>query len=353
MASVSQHSGQHVLPGGRRHGRGRSSASGVGAAVRRSRWRLVLLVGGAVLVVYYGLVLAGMRDRDSSAVALDDTGVAHPADRVTVQAEAVELDPSTGSLELRLQPVPRGTVAAAREAGQLRQPLVMEVTSAGQPPQSFDFPADQVVDPVVASAATTTGAHRFPFDRVRSELRIEALSRGRPVPVDVEVTDETDGWSLSGRARETGGADGAVGAVDGVDLRLDAGREMLPISFALLYIAGIVVVALITVAVIGGAIARGRVDFDQVIWLGAMLVAIPAVRNEMPGVPPIGTAVDLFVFLPSVVVVGLALLAAIVVLAVNEAAAADTDDEGEFAEDGADDDGDGEFAAFADDREWG
>jgi hypothetical protein len=101
---------------------------------------------------------------------------------------------------------------------------------------------------------------------------------------------------------------------------------MLPVSFAIFYIAGIVVVALITVAVIGGAIARGRVDFEQVIWLGAMLVAIPAVRNEMPGVPPIGTAVDLFVFLPSVVIVGMALLAAIVVLAVNEAAAAQDDD---------------------------
>jgi hypothetical protein len=309
------------------------------AAVRRSRWRLVLVVGGAVLVAYYGLVLAGMRNRDSSAVALDDAGVAHPADRVTVQAEAVELDPSTGSLEMRLRPVPRGSVAA-REVGQLRQPLVIEVASPGQPPQSFDFPADQVVDPVVASVATTTGAHRFPFDRPRSDLRIEALSRGRPVPLDLEVTDETEGWSLSGRARPDG---------DAVDLRLDAGREMLPISFALLYIAGIVVVALITVAVIGGAIARGRVDFDQVIWLGAMLVAVPAVRNEMPGVPPIGTAVDLFVFLPSVVVVGLALLAAIVVLAVNEAAAAGADDSRDTPAD--------EDEAFAfdagDDGDWG
>jgi hypothetical protein len=340
MASASQYPGEHALPGRRGVGRGRSSpGAGAGAALRRSRWRLVLLVGGAVLVAYYALVLAGMRDRDSSAVALDDAGVAQPADRVTVQAEAVELDPSTGSLELRLRPVPRGSLAA-REMGQLRQPLVMEVASPGQPPQSFDFASDQVVDPVVASAATTTGAHRFPFDRIRSELRIEALSRGRPVPVDLEVTDETEGWSLTGRART---------ADDAVDLRLDAGREMLPISFALLYIAGIVVIALITVAVIGGAIARGRVDFDQVIWLGAMLVAIPAVRNEMPGVPPIGTAVDLFVFLPSVVVVGLALLAAIVVLAINEAAAADTDDDID-TDDGT---GDDELADLADDREWG
>ena len=104
---------------------------------------------------------------------------------------------------------------------------------------------------------------------------------------------------------------------------------MLAISFTLFYVGGIVVVALITIAVIGGAIARGQVGFDQVIWLGAMLVAIPAVRNEMPGVPPIGTAVDMFVFLPSVVIVGAALLASIVVLAINEAAAARTVGDGD------------------------
>jgi hypothetical protein len=311
-------SATRVLLRRRRHGYGRTGGLAVtaSAAVRRSRWRLVLIVGGAVLAGYYGLVVAGMQGQDSSAVPFDAAGVTPAADGVTVEVEAAELDPSTGSLEVRLRPVPRGDVAGDRD-GQLGRPLLVELRSPGEPPQSFDFAAGQLVDPVAATVATTTGAHRFPFDRSESQFRVTASSRGEPVPVDVAVTDQTEGWSMSGRARESG---------DGLLVGLEAGREMLPVSFAIFYIAGIVVVALITVAVIGGAIARGRVDFEQVIWLGAMLVAIPAVRNEMPGVPPIGTAVDLFVFLPSVVIVGMALLAAIVVLAVNEAAAAQDDD---------------------------
>jgi hypothetical protein len=36
-------------------------------------------------------------------------------------------------------------------------------------------------------------------------------------------------------------------------------------------------------------------------------------------VPPVGTAVDLFVFFPAIVIVGVALLAGVVVLVVNEA----------------------------------
>jgi Domain of unknown function (DUF4436) len=276
---------------------------------RRSRWRLVLLVGGGVLAIYYALVLAGMRQHDASAVSLDDNDVSHPADRVTLEVEAVELDAGAGSLDLRIRPVPRGSFAESGGA-ELGESLELHVSSPDEPPLNFDFPARQLLDPVAATATTTSGAHGFPFDRPEARLRLQAVSGGEPVPIDVEATDETEGWTLAAVAATNDG---------GLDLRIDADRELLAISFALFYIVGIFVVALITVAVIGGAIARGQVDFVQVIWLGAMLVALPAVRNEMPGVPPVGTLVDLFIFLPSVVIVALALLAAIVVLAINEA----------------------------------
>jgi hypothetical protein len=286
---------------------------------RRSRWRLVLAGGVGVLVVYYGLVLTNLGSGDSAEVSVDERGLARSDDRVTLQVEAAALDPGAGTLDLRVLPVPHGRFAAEGGA-ELQEPLQVRVSSPGQPPQVFDFPASQLVDPVAASATTSSGAHGFPFDHPRASFRLAAsvASRDQPagdgeegVPVDVELTDETDGWNL---AADVASSDGSL------DVDLDAHREMLAISFALFYVAGIVVVALITVTVIGGAIARGRVDFNQVIWLGAMLVAIPAVRNEMPGVPPVGTLVDLFVFLPSVVIVALALLAAIVVLAIAEAA---------------------------------
>jgi len=294
-----------------------TGASGPGSArakhrrTRRLRWRLVLLGGIGVLAVYYALVVAGLQLHDSGSVALDDARLTHPDDRVTLEVEAASLDPAAGSFDLRLRPVPHGTFAAGR-TGQLRQPLQLRLVAAGEPPAAFDFPANQIIDPVGASVGTTTGSQRFPFDRPRMTFRLEATSNGEQVPMDVTMADQTDGWDLSGKAESSDQV---------LHLDLAGRREMLAISFALFYLGGIVVVALITVAVIGGAIVRGRVDFDQVIWLGAMLVAVPAVRNEMPGVPPIGTAIDLFIFLPSVVVVALALLAAIVVLVVNEASA--------------------------------
>ena len=278
---------------------------------RRLRWRIVLLGGAGVLVVYYGLVFGSMRLHDTSAVSLDDHTVRRTSDRVTLEVEAVDLDTSTGSFDFRLRPVPRGSFAEP-EDGQLVQPLQVVLKSGGQPATSFDFPAQQLIDPVAMSVDATSGAQGFPFDKPKMGFRAEALSGGVPVPLDLEMVDQTEGWDLRGVVDDSD---------DMLLVDLTAGREMLAVSFTLFYIGGIVVVALITVAIIGGAIARGQVGFDQVIWLGAMLVAVPAVRNEMPGVPPIGTLVDLFVFLPSIVIVGLALLAAIVVLAINEAAA--------------------------------
>jgi hypothetical protein len=281
---------------------------------RRSRWRLVLLGGAVVLVAYYGLVLTSMRGQDSSSVSLDDDAVDHPEDRITLEVDAADLDPSSGSFDVRVRPVPHGELEARN--GELSRPLQLEVSAPGEQPTSFDFPANQVVDPVGASVGTTTEANAFPFDRPEVKLRFKAWSEQRAVPIDLDMTDGTDGtdgWNLAGEVRSTG---------DVMNIQLDGRRETLTISFAIFYLAGIVVVALITVAVIGGAVARGRVDFEHVIWLGAMLVAIPAVRNEMPGVPPIGTAVDLFIFFPSMVIVGVALLAGVAVLAVNEATGA-------------------------------
>ena len=292
---------------------------------RRWRWRLVLLVGLGVLVVYYGLAVGSLRGHDASVVKLDDGALEHPRSRVTLQIEAIDLDTGAGSFEFQLRPVPSGTYES-NLAGELNRPLQIIVSAPGQPEQTFEFAKDQLVDPVAVSVGASTGANGFPFDRPDSSFAFAAQSRDDPVPVDLEMVDETEGWNLSAVARTSRAGSASTG--DRLQVDMKAGRETLAISFALFYIAGIVVVALITVAVIGGAVVRGLVDFNQVIWLGAMLVAIPAVRNEMPGVPPVGTAVDLFVFFPSIVIVGVALLAGVVVLAMNEAAANRSNDAG-------------------------
>jgi hypothetical protein len=264
-----------------------------------------------VVVTYYVVALVSLNNPGSGTGRLESVGDADgkaPTDRVTVEIEAVTIDPSGGSLEARLRPVPHGDLEGAR-SGQLREPLHLQVGSPGQAPAGFDFPADQVIDPVTAALGTDGLTQHFPFDKQQLNFHVEALLASEAVPIGVEMTDEVEGWVVSGTTTPDR---------HGVAVEANARREMLAITFALFYIAGTVVVTLVAVAVIVGAARRRQVDFERVIWLGAMLVVIPAVRNEMPGVPPIGTTVDLFVFLPSVMIVAVALLATIALLVLEE-----------------------------------
>lgn len=292
-----------------------SSSSEPGKRERRRSWRWpAALLGAAVLLAaYYGIALGSLRSRASSIVPVEEAtaGSDGSAEALTLEVEAVDLDTATGALDIRIQPLPEGSFAGDR-GGQLSEPVQVEVSSPGGSVTSFDFPADQALDPVTVSLEAETPAYWFPFDRPDATLRLRALSRDSAVPIDLKLLNETEGWRLFGTAR-TGSE---------LQVEVEARRELLAITFSVIYIVGVVVVALTTLAVIGYAISHRRVQFDQVIWLVAMLAVIPAVRNEMPGVPPIGTAVDLFILLPSVFVIIVALLAAIVVLAKEEAATA-------------------------------
>jgi hypothetical protein len=273
----------------------------------RLRRRVLLTAVLAAVLAYYVGATASLGSGGPGDVGLSGTG-AQPDDRVVIQVEVHEVDPATGSFVAHLRPVPRGAFEAGR-SGQLRSPLHVEVASPDDAAGVYDFPSEQAIDPVTMAVSTTGAATAFPFDRPGATFQVEATDDTGPVPVEIELLDEVAGWRLAGDVTTTDA---------GVRVDVDTRREMLTISFALFYMAGTVVVTLIAVAVVVGALNRRQVDFERVIWLGAMLVVIPAVRNEMPGVPPMGTAADLFVFLPSVVVVALALLATIGRLMLDE-----------------------------------
>jgi hypothetical protein len=269
----------------------------------RVRWWWV--AGAVVVASDYALALASVQHHDAGAVALDvgPRGAAEAA--VTLHVEAVDLDTGAGRFDFTLRPVVGEGLRAADGTG-LAEPMRVEVTSADLPPEVFEFPAGQIVDPVAVSVVASQGATAFPFDRPRTGFGLDVVTGGERVPAALEINDQTAQWRLGGDARTTG---------DRLVVDLQARRETLAIGLALFYVISIVVVGLITVLVVGGSVLRRQVAFGEIIWLGAMLVAIPSVRNQMPGVPPIGTVADLFVFFPAIVIVGVALISAVVVTA--------------------------------------
>ena len=103
-------------------------------------------------------------------------------------------------------------------------------------------------------------------------------------------------------------------------------RDELTIALVLLQLATIVLSTIIALIVVAVAITRRRVELAVVIWLGATLIAVPALRNAMPDAPPIGTRIDYLVLFPCMAVIAGSLLMTALLLLVRRPREADVDE---------------------------
>jgi hypothetical protein len=292
----------------------------------RTRRGLLTLVGGGLLLYYAVVMATGLTGERSTVGVSDATGSSAARSRVELVATVQDLDVTSGVARLEILPVPHGRweeatgAGGASGAGALSEPLSLVVRSPGRSPVEYSLPAHQVPAAVGAVTHVANQTRRYPFDRAEGVVSFDLTTAdGRNVPLAVHVEDSASSWRLSARVTEQDG---------GLTLDLGARRAFLVVALALFALCAIAVAATISVAVIGTSLTDGEVAFSEVIWLGAMLVAIPAMRNSMPDVPPMGTALDIFVFLPAVGVVALALVASTFVLAASRNA----DDDKEWDE---------------------
>jgi hypothetical protein len=287
-----------------------------------SRRRLALILVGGLLLAYYMTAIAVHGGEAKHEIDVKTIGDGPPRDQIALSVEVQDLLPSERQMSLTVQPEPKGDFARVN-GSELSEPVRMLVSSPGRPPVEFDIPARQAIDPVTVPLTLSSGAYGYPFDRPDARARFSMITTegDRAVPVSVQLTSVANDWRVSGTATRMD---------DSVRLDVEAKRDVLVTSLAIFYLLAIGLTAIISVAVIGASLTDGEVSFSEVIWLGAMLVAIPAMRNEMPGAPSIGTAIDVFVFFPAVGIVALTLLAATVVLAASKRAGragAEDDDE--------------------------
>ena len=72
-----------------------------------------------------------------------------------------------------------------------------------------------------------------------------------------------------------------------VIVRLDI-RRLVPIAVFIWFMAGVMLVMTLAVVLVVITVLAGRRDlnFGMLGWTTALLFALPAVRNSLPGVPP-------------------------------------------------------------------
>lgn len=248
----------------------------------------------AVVAVLYALVGYAYDAQGSLQSSTDSGADATPGLSVTV--EPLEVSAVTNQSTLRL--TFKVTDPALTDGTRLTQNLRVDLQSAAGD-QEFRFPAGTVVSPQSAVIALDGEIAYYPFDTHAGGITLSADTYQKaadgtpesvaPVYVSGGASGGVSGWSAVVGVQELPGS-------ANVDLTFN--RAFSTQVFALMLLALAVILAVVTVIVAFlVASERRRAEIGLMSWTAALLFALPALRTFMPNSPPIGAAIDIYVYL--------------------------------------------------------
>ncbi|MBV8591718.1 MAG: DUF4436 family protein [Acetobacteraceae bacterium] len=138
----------------------------------------------------------------------------------------------------------------------------------------------------------------YPLDRYHADLMLQAFESdnaapepGRPIGQEVTVWEGLLGYRFKAhQAPDT--------PPDSISLRFDLERAGAHIFFALAAYGAMIVLACNSLAITFlVALGRRRPEPTLIGAVAALVFALPALRNNIPGPPPLGVWADLAVFL--------------------------------------------------------
>ena len=283
------------------------------AAVARIRRRrpLALLLALSALIAGYATLFTGFYHQSPAIENVFEApagGVKSPLD---IYLEVLGVDPVKQSVQVRLD------FAAKSEPGGLRHPgapatdMLVEI-SDGIDVQDVELRAGQAGSSKTLQLYARGALENYPLDRYNGALRIRAvegkLPTGLVVPVRLTAWEEIAGWEVTTARSEAAGPENG-----GLSLTVRAQRPAAQIFFAFVLFVAMILLAG-SALTIGGLTFMGarKVEATLISALGAMVFAVPALRNVLPGAPPLGVRADAFVFLwvQLAVILGLTLFVA-------------------------------------------
>ncbi len=255
--------------------------------------RTVQIVIAVVVVVlfavtYFG-VLANFQNeaaKQATAVVAGDPNV---ADQVVVYATVLSVDPIKGDMVVRLNFEPKG--AFATQDGRLAQDLTMQVfASSGNMDRTFG--KGKLMNPTEVTLGMYDGAvTAYPFDQYKADLVVlfeQPVKDAAPKPVASTI----DFWGSAHGLKISAAPEQEAEAADPA-LSVTVTRSSTTVFFAVFVMAAMWALALVALFLTLSVLFRGRKsEIGMFSYLGSMLFAFPALRNAVPGAPPIGSLND-------------------------------------------------------------
>ena len=134
-------------------------------------------------------------------------------------------------------------------------------------------------------------ASEYPFDRYSGEILFRIKHEDGTSPLArVDLDKVLHGFAAAATVEPTEGKTQVV-------LKYEFSRSPAVMFLALMALTSLSLVVLSAVSVAKHVAINGRkVEFGMLVWIAALLFVIPAVRNGLPGSPPLGSLVDVALF---------------------------------------------------------
>lgn len=259
----------------------------------KNRAKLWIIVLAIVFVILYVVGALAFKSADGSYTVNGDEPTV--TDGLRIDAIPISIAPATNQVTVRLLPEAVGTVADPQ--GNPNEPITLTVNA---------YSGNSVIEiekdkPISAQEVKLYAGGRwssYPLDKYEGTLQAIATTNGGQTDVPIALVGNAglEGWALSvSNPQQSAEAPSEATFI--------LSRPFVTQTFVFIVLILFILIALfaITVAYVVGARKR-RIEPALLGWGAALLFALPALRNAMPGAPPIGAWIDILVFLWVIVI---------------------------------------------------
>ena len=262
--------------------------------ITRRGWIVVVVIGALVIAAYALVAVLYSAEGDTSS-----TNGPLPANErgIIATVTPVTVEPVQAQTTVDLAFVPQGDLAD--DAGRLTKNVRIAVSSSTGT-QELKLTAGDSLSRMEVHIGMTGDEVQYPFDSHDAVFLIQAdiferdtggafTSVGN-VPVGLQGSSGVAGWDTV-YAFPPRFSDGASGSIT-----YSRAFTTKAFAFVLLFL----VISLSVLALIIGILVftnRRKAEVALLSWTAALLFALPLLRTYMPGSPPIGAAIDIYIYL--------------------------------------------------------
>jgi hypothetical protein len=276
--------------------------------VKNPRLALAVATGLIVLglfVTAYVLTLNAFDDQRTTGPRELEEADIQGFDGLAALARVVSVNPTANEMSLRLDLFPAGRYRLRNSSLLSREVKLFVNTNKGK--SVITLRRGEVVSPTEVTVLFQTGdLLDYPFDKYTAELVLVADSRAGPVPIREKIAPGFSGYKIDTRQLSPPKQPEAKIA------RFKLRRATSTIFFAVFVMVMFWLVSLSALGLaVSLAVKRRKWEGTFTGFLAALLFAFPAVRNALPGDPPIGSLIDYLSFFWAEGIAAVALLVAV------------------------------------------